>query len=72
MALRAKEAANFEEKESILVQDEHEDVGDGGIRLGFGHEFRGETGSDVAEPAKWAIKNGERKQKEKLLRSKDQ
>lgn len=72
MALRTKEAAHFEEKESILVQDEGEDVDYGGIRLGFGLEFRGEIGSDVAEPAKWAIKNGERKQKEKLLRSKDQ
>ena len=72
MALRAKEAANFEEKESILVQDENEDVDCGGIRLGFGQEFRGETGSDVAEPAKWSIKDGKRKQKEKLLRSKDQ
>ena len=72
MALRAKEAANFEEKESILVQDENEDADDAGIRLGFGHEFRGKTGSDAVEPAKWAINNVERKQKEKLLRSKDQ
>ena len=72
MALRAREAAHFEEKESILVQDENEDLADGGIRLGFGHEFRGGTGSDAAEPVDWAIKNGKRKQKEKLLRSKDQ
>jgi hypothetical protein len=44
-----------------LIQDEDQDVDDGGLRLGFAHEFHGETGSDVAEPAKWAIKNGERK-----------
>ena len=72
MALRAKEATHFEEKESILGQAENKDLDDGGIRLGFGHEFRGVTGSDVAEPVDWAIKNDKRKQKEKLLRSKDQ